>query len=255
MQTEKPNNAVADEPTQEIIDLVVAGKECLARGDLEAALEKFEQVVESFPSQPEGHNNLGALYTSLGKFDKAEACFSQVLCILPDNTNINYNRGVSRLRQQKYDAACDDFKAVLEANPHDADAINNLGVASYLKGQIDTARDYFQQALAEKPDFPNAVLNLCDLEQTCDQPQAAIALCGRYLEQYDDFEIKVRHFEMLHQQSRQSLEQACRAAESLVKEVGDDQTMRQHLGNLIKAREALPPLEVDTPQSAVDNLD
>ena len=115
-------------PDSDLTAKVQMGTQALDRGDLDTALSCFEDVVLAFPDRPEGHNNLGALYTSLASFEKAEACFDQVIELLPNNANVLYNRGVVRTRLEKFDAAWDDFEKVLELHPDDIDAHNNLGV-------------------------------------------------------------------------------------------------------------------------------
>ena len=60
-------------PSQEgLAQLVQKGSAALTEGDIRSALESFEKVIEAFPDRPEGHNNLGALYTSLNECEKAE---------------------------------------------------------------------------------------------------------------------------------------------------------------------------------------
>ena len=78
-----PVNNSATLSQEELTRMVQEGSEALGQGDLRAALETFEKVIDAFPDRPEGHNNLGALYSSLGEFAKAEACFTRVLDLLP----------------------------------------------------------------------------------------------------------------------------------------------------------------------------
>lgn len=223
----------------ELADLVQAGSEALDQGDLRAALEKFERVVASFPDQPEGHNNLGALYTSLGEFARAEACFDQVLALLPTNANILYNRGVVRSRQEKFDTAREDFEAALKFAPHDTDLHNNLGVVAHLQGQHRLARKHLRKARKCDPMNANVLLNLCDVEVADGNHTIAVSLCEDYLEKHSDLNVRRRLLELLSEGCRRELKKASEAAETLLIEDNGNQAARLELGQLIQARSAM----------------
>ena len=225
--------------TTQIVALVNAGKAALAEGDLDTALELFEQVVDRFPEQAEGHNNLGSLYTALGDFPRAEKCFSRVLKLMPDHPNVHYNRGVARIRQEKTDGAIVDFDAVLASQPNDTEALNNKGVALFMQGHFGRAADALRQALAHRPDYPQAVLNLCDCLVAADDHAAAIAACERYLVANADPEVRRHHMQLLSAAGAQTLDKAVAAAELLLAQARDDTAARAQLGRLLQAREAL----------------
>ena len=238
--TANPNPNLAETPGA-LADLVKAGTSALEAGDLPGALEKFATVVDSFPDQPEGHNNLGALYTSLGEYDKAEACFEKVLNLLPDNPNILYNRGVIRTQLEKFDAARRDFQAVLALNPDDPDTYNNLGVTAYMQGHFEEAGRCFDQALKLRPDYANAVINLCDVESARSNQAAAVQHCEDFLAHHDSIEVRRRLLDLLGGRCREALEQASRTAESLLMSDGGDTQVRQELSRLVQAKAALDP--------------
>ena len=224
--------------TASLATLVQAGTEALQDGDLRRALEKFAEVVDAFPDRPEGHNNLGALYSSIGDFEKAEECFDRVLEIIPDNPNILYNRGVVRSRLEKFDAARVDFQAVLTFTPDDADTVNNLGVAAFMQGRLDEARTHFGRALALKPDYENALLNCIDVECTAGNHHRAVELCEAFLAAHNSLEVRRKHFELLSSGCRTALEKASQAAESILVVEREDAVVREELGRLTHAKAA-----------------
>jgi Tfp pilus assembly protein PilF len=223
----------------DIAALVEAGTSALQEGDLGGALAKFETVVDHFPDRPEGHNNLGALYTSLGEFAKAEACFDKVLAIVPDNPNVMFNRGVVRTRLEKFDAARTDFKAVLAANPDDADTHNNLGVTSFMQGHFKHARRCFRKALKLRPDYTNALLNLVDVAMAEGDSNEAVTLCDTFAGRHDDAAVRRRLLDLLEMRCAESLARASRTAEALLVADGGDEDLRKRLGSLLKAQTAL----------------
>jgi len=225
--------------TVDISSLVKAGTAALEDGDLRTALEHFEEVVAAYPDRPEGHNNLGALYSSLGEFAKAEECFDRVLDLLPKNPNILYNRGVVRSRLEKFDSARIDFEAVLTITPEDADTYNNLGVADFMQGRLKQARKNFKKALRLRPEYPNAVLNLCDVAIALKETPTAVRLCEEYLDRFQSIDVRRKQLDLLSGNCRQALEKASHAAESLLMADEQNADVRQELGRLIQAKSVL----------------
>ena len=232
-------SAKSKKNTTNMTALVKQGRAALDDGNLMAALQKFEEVVAAYPDRPEGHNNLGAMYSALGEDVKAENCFDQVLTILPENSDVHYNRGVVRSRQEKFDAAREDFLIVLKATPHDSGTLNNLGVMDFMQGHLPTARTYFQQAIAADPSFTNALLNLVDVEHGDGDSAMAVALCEEFLSKNNSIEVRRKLFELLSNGCRAAIDRASRVAETLIGTDGDNSQTRSELGRLVQARSAL----------------
>ena len=224
---------------KEMTSLVKQGRTALEEGDLMAALQKFEQVVLAYPDRPEGHNNLGAMYSALGENEKAEECFNQVITILPDNADVHYNRGVVRSRQEKFDTAREDFLVVLAASPTDAGTLNNLGVMDFMQGHLATARQYFQKAIQADPTYTNALLNLVDVEQSGGDSPMAVSLCEEFLLHNSSIEVRRKLLELLSSGCREAIDKASRVAETLIGTDGDNNQTRTELGRLVQARSAL----------------
>ena len=233
-------------PAQDIVALVQSGKRALEAGDLDKALREFEAVVANFPDRPEGYNNLGALYTAMGRFKQAEQCFEKVLQVLPDNNNIRYNRGIVRIRLGEYTAAIADFEVVLADDPYDADCWNNLGVAVFLQQDFAAARPHFERALELAPDFPNAVLNLSDAELALGDRPAAIAVCEDYLESYSAAEVQGKLMDLLEAEARDLLVRAVEVAEAFQNQSTEADEMGERLARFKAAAATLsgPPATV-----------
>lgn len=224
---------------QEMHSLVQQGSMSLEDGDLAGALQAFEKVVAAFPDRPEGHNNLGALYNSLGEFAKAESCFDQVIQILPDNPGLYYNRGMARSSQEKFDTAREDFEYVLKTTPHDTDCLNNLGVMDFMQGKFSDARSRFQQALDIRPDYVRALLNLCDVDLAEDKGSVAVERCETYLRTRNSSEVRRALLEMLSTGCREALEKAGRTAETLLNTGDQDPEITRKLDRIQKAKAVL----------------
>ncbi len=228
--------------TQDMTTMVRQGTQALEEGDLMGALGIFEQVVAAHPDRPEGHNNLGALYTALGENDKAESCFSQVIAMLPDNVDLRFNRGVVRTNLENFDGAREDFQTVLAARGDDADTLNNLGVVDFMQGRLENAARNFRACLKVRPRYTNALLNLVDVEQAQGHGPAAITLCEEAVADGGDIEIRRKLLELLSHGCREALEKASRVAETLV-QTDNTPENRQEWNKLVQARSALAAVE------------
>ncbi|MFT5233269.1 MAG: Tfp pilus assembly protein PilF [Candidatus Krumholzibacteriia bacterium] len=223
----------------EFVKLVSAGTAALNAGDMALALTKFESVISSFPNQPEGHNNLGALYSSIGDFARAEACFSRVVAILPDNTNVLFNRGVVRSSQEDFTGAHEDFEAVLVLSPNDADTLNNLGVTDFMQGRLAEASEYFTRALQEKPNYANALLNQVDVACANGNTAEAITICEDFLSSHASLDVRYKLLDLLSKNSRDALRKARDTAVSILIEDNQNESVRREIDRLELANSAL----------------
>jgi tetratricopeptide (TPR) repeat protein len=234
-----PNASEPQAEAERLASLVAAGAEALEQGDLRRALASYQDVIDAFPDRPEGHNNLGALWGSLGEWSRAEACFGRVVALLPDNPHVLYNRGVMRSHLGRHADAGADFAAALGLSPHDPDLHNNLGVSHFLRGNPDGARRHLETALRLRPDYANALMNLCDVDEACGEPGRAVVRCQDFLAGHQDTTVRRRLLELHASAGGAHLDAACAAAEALLVTQPDDAPLRQHLGRLLGARAAL----------------
>jgi len=215
------------------------GTAALEAGDLEQALIEFQAVISAFPDRPEGHNNLGALYASIGRHEQAEESFDRVLAILPGNGNVLFNRGLMRAHQRNFNGAILDFEAALAENPHDAELLNNLGVATYLAGSTDRARTYLEQALLEEPRHINALINLCDVLEAMGDSDEAIRRCQDHLVHGNHLPVRRRLMGLYLNRAAMDLIQAQEQGRALQVMEPDDDDVRTELDRIDRALPAL----------------
>jgi len=163
-------------------------------GDPAAALELMTGAMALDDSNPDHHNNLGAVFRELGRQGEAEASYLHALRLAPEHFDAHNNLGALRARQRRFreaigslehalalapehaqarnnlgnvyhnlgrlDDAIACFRAVLAARPEDAGAYSNLGLSLHARGEYQAAEDSFRRALALQPEFADAHLNL-----------------------------------------------------------------------------------------------
>jgi Flp pilus assembly protein TadD len=106
------------------------------RGDFEAAIKEYSQVVKLRPELPEAYNNLGVALKRKGDLEKAAAVFTEALERRPDYSAALSNRGWVLANQGKWSEARRDFDQALIYNPNDDGALFGLSQA------LREARDY-----------------------------------------------------------------------------------------------------------------
>jgi len=140
------------------------------------------------------HNNLGAVFMTMGYPEAAEPHFRTALTVLPTYAVANNNLGNIMLGKERYDEAIEYFQKALQSNPaynvvyrnlgdaylrkgdcekaisvykkaltydnRNAEIYNNMGATLVCRGELEKAQRQFETALRIKPDFAFAADNL-----------------------------------------------------------------------------------------------
>ncbi len=140
-----------------------------ASEDNDRAIQEYRLAIAAQPDFPEAHNNLGVVYSNLGKYPEAIACFQQALKINPDcseaQRNLGYAQahtslGVAYLSQGDSKKALDEFRKALRIDSHYADAHYNLALLLQKQGQLQEAVGHYQEAIKYDPSSAAAHNNL-----------------------------------------------------------------------------------------------
>jgi len=74
-------------------------------GELDKAAKTYQEEIESYPRDSEGYIDLGWMYASQGKYEKATDITRQALRIAPDLGNTYWNLAYYALASQRFDEA------------------------------------------------------------------------------------------------------------------------------------------------------
>ncbi len=116
-------------------------------GDVDKAVETFEQAVELDSSNIDAHFVLGLVYADEGEYGKAEEQFIQVLEIDPENADAWYELGFLYLNVELYEEATTCFNLVSLIDPDNADAPYELARLYAIQGDTEAALDQLELAL------------------------------------------------------------------------------------------------------------
>src|SRR6185503_7359371 len=117
--------AFGDDATDPV-RLFERGQGAHARGELEKAIEFYEQAIKVRPEFPEAEFQKGNALGSLGRLDEAEAAFKRAIA-LKKNWSLPYSALGALLMRRDRDADANvAFRQALTIDPHDNVALRLL---------------------------------------------------------------------------------------------------------------------------------
>ncbi|MGA9075906.1 MAG: tetratricopeptide repeat protein, partial [Candidatus Sulfotelmatobacter sp.] len=84
---------------------IIAGYYANVAGELNKAVQTYQEEIEAYPRDYRAHLDLGNQYLSLGQYEKARDTYSQSLRLAPDNVAPYVNLANSLLALQRFDEA------------------------------------------------------------------------------------------------------------------------------------------------------
>jgi protein O-mannosyl-transferase len=120
-------------------------------GDLEGAIDQYEEALRIRPDYPEAHNNLGPALARTGRLDEAVASFTEAVRLRPNFADAHSNLGLALASQGKLDEAIAQYQEALRLSPEHASARGNLGFALQAQGRIPEAVREFELVLRLNP--------------------------------------------------------------------------------------------------------
>jgi len=131
------------------------------KGDLDAALDAYKKVMEFKPKvSPALWNNMGLLYSKMGRFDDAFNAYMQALALRSDYPEVYYNLGVLSMKQKEYEQAANYFNEAIARRQGYRQAYYNLGlVYGHLEKNQESIEAY-KEVLRLRPDDIRVQLNL-----------------------------------------------------------------------------------------------
>jgi tetratricopeptide (TPR) repeat protein len=134
-----------------------------ARVAWQRAVDEWEEIVRSAPSEPRHRVNLGFAYGNLGialrdqgKLAEAITALREAIRFRPDDASAHHNLGYVLHRQGKLDEAIAAYRQAIRLTPDKAAAYANLGAALSGLGRLDEAIAEYRTAILLRPDDANA---------------------------------------------------------------------------------------------------
>jgi tetratricopeptide (TPR) repeat protein len=122
-----------------------AVEELLRQGLVEQAKEKIQEELKQNPSNVEGYNLLGIIYSDQKDYVNALEAFQHALKLDPNSTRTRNNLGNVYVAQEHADLAEKEFRTVVRLDPENRDGNYNLGLVLMAKGHAAEAISCFQR--------------------------------------------------------------------------------------------------------------
>jgi protein O-mannosyl-transferase len=121
------------------------------KGDIEDAIEKYQQSLRLHADYPEAHYNLGSALLQKGYADEAIRQCEEALKIQPNEPDAHIVLGNALMAKQDVDRAIAQYEKALTLRPEDPNAHYNLGVALQAKGETERAAREYEKAREFEP--------------------------------------------------------------------------------------------------------
>jgi len=163
------------------VKLFERGQSAHARGEIEKALEFYEQAIKVRPEFPEAEFQRGNALVSLSRLDEADAAFRRAIT-LKKNWSLPYSAlGALLMRRDKDNEATDIFRQALTIDPHDNIALRLLSEIRLRSGDQKEALELARRA-TESQDAPtSAWVGLAVAERANGNKEAARKILDRVI--------------------------------------------------------------------------
>ena len=121
-------------------------------GDLQGAVEAYDQAIRLNPDYAVAYNNRANARDDLGDPQAAIADYTEAIRLKPDYYTAYYNRGIVRKSIDLVDEAIADYSEAIRLKPDYAEAYNNRGNALDDSGDPEGAIADYSEAIRLKPD-------------------------------------------------------------------------------------------------------
>jgi tetratricopeptide (TPR) repeat protein len=129
------------------------------------AIENFAQLVDKFPADGAGHNNLSVLYFLTLQFDEAVAESGRLIEIYPKRTLYRSNHALNAMWAGDFETAVAAAESVIADDETAFKPYLVLAMSALDAGDFDSARNAYQQMEATGPRGKSlANIGLADLE-------------------------------------------------------------------------------------------
>lgn len=154
---EQPENAEALRGLGQLLG--ARGYALQERGELDAAIECYQEALALDPSQAQACNNLGNAYKELGRVHDAVASYRNAIAADRNLAEAHLNLGIALHEAEAFGEAAECYRTALALKPALAEASLNLGYLLEQDGDARGASERYRMAIAVRPDFAEAHFN------------------------------------------------------------------------------------------------
>jgi tetratricopeptide (TPR) repeat protein len=130
------------------------------KGHVDAAIQEYLEALRLDSNFLQAHDNLGNAFFKKGDIDAAIQEYNEALRLEPNFSNAHTSLGNAFFKKGDVDAAIQEYQKSLRINPNNVETHNNLGATLDSKGDQDAAIQEYQEAVRINPDNSESHFNL-----------------------------------------------------------------------------------------------
>jgi tetratricopeptide (TPR) repeat protein len=111
----------------------------------DTAIENYEKLVEKFPADGAGANNLAILYTFTAQYERALQTSAQLMKVYPNRTLYHGNHAQYAVYAGDMTTASEEAQKVIEKDPSFFKSYMILAIAALYDGDIATATEHYER--------------------------------------------------------------------------------------------------------------
>jgi tetratricopeptide (TPR) repeat protein len=122
-----------------------AGQAAQDSGDVDAAAQSYDAVIEADPGNRVALFNLGILRRAQGDFAGSIDAWTQLITSNPELTVARYQRALTFRAGGDPESAIADLRVVVEQEPSNTDALDQLGALLISIGEEDEGQEFLRR--------------------------------------------------------------------------------------------------------------
>lgn len=154
--------------------LTWSGRQLALNGRYEAAVDCYQQALQTSPHDSDARLALGELLARVGRQPEAARQFAQVVADRPQAAVGHYYLALVRNGEKRPDAAIEEARRALELAPDYADAATLLGYLLRQQGRAEEAIEAYRRTLGLRPSDAQAHSGLAPLLTKQGQAEEAV---------------------------------------------------------------------------------
>jgi tetratricopeptide (TPR) repeat protein len=145
------SRAAEDDANSAIQQLYSEAEAAESAGQLQQAIEKYQQILKLAPNLPAAHNNLGQIYYQQGRFDEAIPELRTTSKLNPKLAPPRALLGFAYYQMQQYEQARDQLEIAAKLNPADRNVKLFLARSLVNLGDLRQAERLLEELQKEDP--------------------------------------------------------------------------------------------------------
>jgi len=133
-------------------------------GDIDKAIETFEESLKYDPEHTHSLAQLTALFISRNEMEKARDAANRWVNVDADNPNAHFSLAWTFIVNRSFKDALPHLKSAAQLDPRNTDLLNHLGLVLREMGNDHDASTYFERAIALTPNLAAPRLNMAMIE-------------------------------------------------------------------------------------------